>query len=142
MGWTELPYNQDEIVADIIATAKNIKKKFKYFVVLKQTFVLAGYAGTGKTTLLKTAVCEILKLEPEESCAFVTPTGKAATVLIRSGIRATTLHKLIYQSIIEETEVEVNGRKITVEKLSFKRRKILTHKQKFWQVIRAIIEKI
>lgn len=34
MGWTELPYNQDEIVADIIATAKNIKKKFKYFVVL------------------------------------------------------------------------------------------------------------
>ncbi len=34
MGWTELPYNQDEIVADIIATAKNVRKKFKYFVVL------------------------------------------------------------------------------------------------------------
>ena len=34
MGWTELPYNQDEIVADILATAKQIKKKFKYFVVL------------------------------------------------------------------------------------------------------------
>lgn len=34
MGWTELPYNQDEIVADIIATAKEIRKKFKYFVVL------------------------------------------------------------------------------------------------------------
>ena len=28
MGWTELPYNQKEIVADIIATAKDIKKKF------------------------------------------------------------------------------------------------------------------
>lgn len=34
MGWTELPYNQDEIVADILATAKEVRKKFKYFVVL------------------------------------------------------------------------------------------------------------
>ncbi len=34
MGWTELPYNQDEIVADIVATAKQVRKKFKYFVVL------------------------------------------------------------------------------------------------------------
>lgn len=34
MGWTELPYNQDEIVADILATAKQVRKKYKYFVVL------------------------------------------------------------------------------------------------------------
>ena len=34
MGWTELPYNQKEIVEDIILTAKNIKKKFDNFVVL------------------------------------------------------------------------------------------------------------
>lgn len=34
MGWTELAYNQKEIVADIIATAKSIKKNFEYFVVL------------------------------------------------------------------------------------------------------------
>lgn len=34
MGWTELPYNQKEIVADIIDTAKSIKKKFDNFVVL------------------------------------------------------------------------------------------------------------
>ncbi len=34
MGWTELPYNQNAIVADIIATAKAVRKKFKYFVVL------------------------------------------------------------------------------------------------------------
>lgn len=88
----------------------------------KQIFVLAGYAGTGKTTLLRHTVINTLKLVPDESAAFVTPTGKAATVLIRSGIRATTLHKLIYQSISEETEIELNGKKITVEKLSFKRR--------------------
>ena len=34
MGWTELPYNQKEIVADILQTAKDVKKKFQYFVVL------------------------------------------------------------------------------------------------------------
>ncbi len=88
----------------------------------RQCFVLAGYAGTGKTTLLKHTVTQTLKLVPDESAAFVTPTGKAATVLIRSGIPATTLHKLIYQSIVEEQEIELNGKKITIEKLSFKRR--------------------
>ena len=34
MGWTELPYNQNEIVADILQTAKEVRKKFEYFVVL------------------------------------------------------------------------------------------------------------
>ena len=34
MGWTELPYNQSEIVEDILATAKDVRKKFDYFVVL------------------------------------------------------------------------------------------------------------
>ncbi len=34
MGWTELPYNQKEIVEDILATAKDVRKKFQYFVVL------------------------------------------------------------------------------------------------------------
>lgn len=34
MGWTELPYNQDAVVADIIATAKEVRKKFDNFVVL------------------------------------------------------------------------------------------------------------
>ena len=34
MGWTELPYNQKEIVDDILQTAKNVRKNFQYFVVL------------------------------------------------------------------------------------------------------------
>lgn len=33
-GWADLPYNQTEIVEDVIATAENIRKNFKYFVVL------------------------------------------------------------------------------------------------------------
>ncbi len=109
-----------DLTADQITADKLIEDWFLHST--RQTFVLAGYAGTGKTTLLKHTVCETLGLVPEESAAFVTPTGKAATVLIRSGIAATTLHKLIYQSIAEEQEIEVNGKKITVEKLNFKRR--------------------
>jgi len=34
MGWTELPYNQNEIVADILEEAKRVRKQFDYFVVL------------------------------------------------------------------------------------------------------------
>ena len=34
MGWTELPYNQKEIVADILVTARQIRRKFRNFVVL------------------------------------------------------------------------------------------------------------
>ena len=34
MGWTELPYNQDEIVEDIIETAKHVRKNCENFVVL------------------------------------------------------------------------------------------------------------
>lgn len=33
-GWAELPYNQDEIVDDIIKTAEKIRKNAEYFVVL------------------------------------------------------------------------------------------------------------
>lgn len=34
LGWTELPYNQEKVVKDIIATAVEVRKKFKNFVVL------------------------------------------------------------------------------------------------------------
>ena len=110
----------EELTADQIAADKLIEDWFKNST--KQFFVLAGYAGTGKTTLLKHTVTDTLGLVPDDTAAFVTPTGKAATVLIRSGINACTLHKLIYQSIVEEVEIELNGKKITVEKLKFKRR--------------------
>ncbi len=110
----------EELTADQLEAEKLIEDWFLHST--KQVFVLAGYAGTGKTTILKHVVCEKLNLTPDDSAAFVTPTGKAATVLIRSGIPAATLHKLIYQSITEEKKIELNGKIITVEKLSFKRR--------------------
>ncbi len=49
-GWTELPYNQKEIVADIIATAKEVRKNCDSFVVL----------GIGGSALGPTAVFQAL----------------------------------------------------------------------------------
>lgn len=111
---------RSEFTADQMKADRLIKDWF--FHSERQIFVLAGYAGTGKTTLLRHTVTDTLGLVPDESVAFVTPTGKASTVLIRGGIPATTLHRLIYQSITEEKEIELNGKKIKIEKLSFKRR--------------------
>ena len=109
-----------ELTDDQIKADKLIEDWFLHST--KQIFVLAGFAGTGKSTLLQHTVCNTLKLVPDESAAFVTPTGKAATVLIRKGVPASTLHRLIYQSITEEKEIELNGKKVKIEKLSFKRR--------------------
>ena len=51
MGWTELPYNQNEVAEDILETAKNVRKNFKYFVVL----------GIGGSALGPIAVFQALK---------------------------------------------------------------------------------
>ena len=69
-----------------------------------QYFVLCGFAGTGKTFLVEYIVRK-LGLVPGESAVFVAPTGKAASVLIRGGTPASTVHSLIY---IREEDIEVN----------------------------------
>ncbi len=50
MGWADLPFNQGEIVEDILATAKAVRKNFKNFVVL----------GIGGSALGPTAVFQAL----------------------------------------------------------------------------------
>lgn len=91
----------------------------------RQVFVLSGYAGTGKTALLKHVVLESLGLDDTATAAFVTPTGKAATVLIKNGVSACTVHRLIYQSQTVTEQVQVAGKTITVEKLIFRRREAI-----------------
>ena len=60
--------------------------------------VIAGYAGTGKSTLVK-FIIEALDVEPQKVC-YATFTGKAAQVLAKKGNKnAMTLHKLLYDSI-------------------------------------------
>lgn len=57
-------------------------------------FVLAGYAGTGKTTLLQEFINA--QDEPVTCCCY---TGKAASVLARrlTNSRVTTIHKALYK---------------------------------------------
>ena len=58
---------------------------------------IAGYAGTGKSTLIS-FIIEALNLKHKE-VAYVAFTGKAANILSRKGCpNATTAHKLLYQS--------------------------------------------
>lgn len=57
--------------------------------------VISGYAGTGKSTLVKFAIAA-LNVE-DTKVAYATYTGKAAEVLRKKGnIGACTLHKLLY----------------------------------------------
>lgn len=93
-----------------------IKHWFKNDTGTKQVFRLFGFAGVGKSTVLKFAL-EELGLEPHKQArngddctpgvVTATFTGKAALVLRRKGTMARTIHSLIY-SVIESTEEEVN----------------------------------
>jgi len=87
----------------------------------KQIFVLAGFAGTGKTTLVNYLIENIIKI-PKNKVAFATPTGKAASVLIQKGSEATTIHRLIYAPIINEFENTINGKTVHSKKIDFVKR--------------------
>lgn len=59
---------------------------------------IAGYAGTGKTTVVK-FIIEALKLDPERDVCYISYTGKAAAVLQSKGCpNAMTAHKLLYKA--------------------------------------------
>lgn len=58
---------------------------------------ISGYAGSGKSTLVKFIVAA-LNIYPDEVC-YVAFTGKAATVLKQKGCEnAMTAHKLLYKA--------------------------------------------
>lgn len=61
----------------------------------RRCFVLKGYAGTGKTTLLAALVKSMETLK--KKTVLMAPTGRAAKVLSnRSGKAASTIHKRLY----------------------------------------------
>ncbi len=103
------------LTADQAEAAELIEEWFLHL--NTQIFVLCGYAGTGKTFLVDYIVRK-LGLIPGESAAFVAPTGKAASVLIRNGSPASTIHSLIYTRD-EEIEVNEDGEVISEHFLRF-----------------------
>lgn len=93
-------------------------------------FVLSGYAGTGKTYLLNHVVSDVLYLKPGKEAVFVTPTGKAATVLVKRGTPAGTLHSLIYSLNEDDFDVDENGEIVERQVLSFVKKEKIDEKIK------------
>lgn len=61
----------------------------------KPVFILKGYAGTGKTTMIKVLVPELQRLGKQVS--LMAPTGRAAKVLHdKTGYGACTIHRGVY----------------------------------------------
>lgn len=66
-------------------------------------FILKGYAGTGKTTMISYIIEEVAKLE--KSPLLMAPTGRAARVLSSKTRReANTIHRCIYELDTIETK--------------------------------------
>lgn len=66
--------------------------------------VIAGYAGTGKSTLVRFLIDKLVKenIIKEADIIFSAFTGKAAQVLTNKGCPALTLHKLLYEPRIDD----------------------------------------
>jgi exodeoxyribonuclease-5 len=72
-------------------------------------FILAGLAGTGKTTIIKHITDELnIKDFQIRYCAF---TGKASMVMRSKGMQASTIHSLIYEPITDPETKKVMFRK-------------------------------
>ena len=93
---------------------KAIAEICKWYTFLpKKYFVLAGRAGTGKSSIVKMAV---ENLAINGVVAFIAPTGKASMVMRKKGILdAITMHKLIY---IPKEELEQRQREAAKPKFS------------------------
>ena len=62
----------------------------------RKAFILRGYAGTGKTSVMSALVRALKSLQ--QPCVLLAPTGRAAKVLSKySGEQAYTIHKKIYR---------------------------------------------
>ena len=62
--------------------------------------VISGYAGTGKSTLVKFIVAALPSINPDEDVIYTSFTGKATQVLQKKGNKnVSTLHKLLFESI-------------------------------------------
>ncbi|MCL2247407.1 MAG: AAA family ATPase, partial [Lentimicrobiaceae bacterium] len=72
----------------------------------KQLFILKGYAGTGKTTLISALVRVFAQLK--KRTVLLAPTGRAAKVFASySGTKAYTIHKHIYKVTHKEGFVNI-----------------------------------
>ncbi|OUR91785.1 ATP-dependent endonuclease [Flavobacteriales bacterium 34_180_T64] len=82
------PTSKQNIVLDQLA-------EFVFDLTPNALYVLTGYAGTGKTSIIGTLVSNLW--ETKKSAVLMAPTGRAAKVISNySGKEAFTIHKKIY----------------------------------------------
>ena len=82
------------IIKDKLAEPLNEGQKKAYYDIIEflddpqnnQAVVLKGYAGTGKTFLVKQLIEYIGQTEPESKIAITAPTNKAVKVLYKSSV--------------------------------------------------------
>lgn len=94
-----------------------------------QTFALSGYAGTGKSTVISMLAYE---LNIESKVVYATLTGKAAVVLNTKGVKAVTIHKLIYDvdrsssklSFLKKDDLEISCNLIVIDEFSMVNKQI------------------
>lgn len=88
----ELPFEPNEGQRELL-------QKLSRFLVsqeARKAFVLKGYAGTGKTSVISALVRAMERLK--QPCVMLAPTGRAAKVIAAySGRPAYTIHKKIYR---------------------------------------------
>lgn len=101
----QLP-NKDFELTD--AQKKAIDLAYEHFVNGKDT-IIAGYAGTGKSTLVRFLIQRLQKDFdlPDKDITYSAFTGKASQVLTNKGCSAITLHKMLYEPIIDRNTGEV-----------------------------------
>ena len=81
-----------------VAQQKGLKIALERYKANEKYTVIAGFAGTGKSTLVK-FIIDALDVD-QDKVAYATYTGKAAEVLRKKGNpNAMTLHRLLYDSI-------------------------------------------
>ena len=79
--------------------------------------VISGYAGTGKSTLVRFIIEALsgLGIDEEEDVCFACFTGKACQVLLNMGNKnVSTLHRLLYESIPKATGGWIRKRKTEI----------------------------
>lgn len=88
----ELPFEPNEEKAELF----QVLGQFLISTDPQKAFILRGYAGTGKTSVVSAIVKALGKLR--QPCVLLAPTGRAAKVIAKySAHAAYTIHKYIYR---------------------------------------------
>lgn len=120
----ELTKQQNE-AKDLIVAWWNSLAKVHNLKNAKQTFVLLGAAGTGKSFLITHTLSQCLGLNVDDpkDVMFITPTAKSSTVLLKNGVQnSSTIHHFLYHSIEKNKTVVVGGKPLVIRNSKFVRK--------------------